>query len=161
MDAAPAKPAAQAPAPAPTPVADTRAPATGTIRIPGMDQPAPVSTSAPVGKFDFGKPVAAAALRQEPLSTLSERLAAQNPSATPAAPRIPSSLTPVSENRSFAEGPALSVAKPAPTSPAASSGDFSFDFGFAQIRRIPAQRRSRCHSRRPRRRCIRTIRSPT
>ena len=132
MDAAPAKPAAQAPTPAPTPVADTRAPATGTIRIPGMDQPAPVSTSAPVGKFDFGKPVAAAALRQEPLSTLSERLAAQNPSAAPAAPRIPSSLTPVSENRSFAEGPALSVAKPAPTSPAASSGDFSFDFGFAQ-----------------------------
>ena len=31
-----------------------RAPATGTIRIPGMDQPAPVSTSAPVAKFDFG-----------------------------------------------------------------------------------------------------------
>src|SRR6185312_3498069 len=134
MDAAPPKPTAQpvTPPAAPAPAADTRAPATGTIRIPGMDQPAPVSTSAPVGKFDFGKPVAAAALRQEPLSTLSERLAAQNPSAAPAAPRIPSSLTPVSENRSFAEGPALSVAKPTPTSPAASSGDFSFDFGFAQ-----------------------------
>jgi len=133
MDAAPPKPTAQpvTPPAAPAPAADTRAPATGTIRIPGMDQPAPVSTSAPVGKFDFGKPVAAAAIKQEPLSTLSERLATQNPSG-PATPRVPSSLTPVSENRSFAEGPALSVAKPVPQPPAPVASDFSFDFGFAQ-----------------------------
>ncbi len=128
-----------------------RAPVTGTIRIPGMDNPAPVSTSAPVSKFDFGaKPSAAAPIKQEPLSSLSERLAAQNPAARepgvasaaqpPSVPvRIPSDLKPVSENRSFAEGPALSVT---PTPPAASppqepkeqaaSSDFSFDFGFGR-----------------------------
>ncbi len=133
---------------------EPRSPATGTIRIPGMDQPAPVSTSAPVGKFDFGKPVAAAPIRQEPLSTLSERLAAQDPippRQDPPSPassvRIPSGLTPVSENRSFGDGPSLAVARPGvaatpaggPVSPAAApaagsaaSTDFTFDFGFAQ-----------------------------
>ncbi len=133
MDPIPPKPAA----PAPAPQAEApRAPATGTIRIPGMDQPAPVSASAPVSKFDFGKPVSAATpIRQEPLSTLSERLAAHDPVPPQPAPsaRIPSSLTPVSENRSFAEGPALSVAKPEPTPAAPATGsDFHFDFGFAQ-----------------------------
>ena len=137
LDTGAPKPATPAPAP------ENRAPATGTIRIPGMDQPAPVSTSAPVSKFDFGKPVAPVSIRQEPLSSLSERLAPQNPSvapqaAAPSAVRIPSSLTPVSENRSFGDGPALSVAKPAPApvppvqAPAAPASDFSFDFGFAQ-----------------------------
>lgn len=170
LSTAPAAPAAAAPSPiripgmdpgaarpaAPMPQAEApRAPATGTIRIPGMDQPAPVSTSAPVSKFDFGKPVAPTPIKQEPLSSLSERLAAVDPSpraAAPAAPvRIPSSLTPVSENRSFAEGPALSVAKSAPTptpqASAAPASDFHFDFGFAQSppqsasppRPIPAQ----------------------
>ncbi len=131
-----------------------RAPVTGAIRIPGMDNPAPVATSAPVSKFDFGaKPIAAAPIRQEPLSSLAERLAPQNPSARvepnlgsspapqPAPIRIPSDLKPVSENRSFAQGPALSVAKPAPQpapappapSAAAPAGsDFSFDFGFGR-----------------------------
>src|SRR6185369_5900761 len=104
---------------APAPAAEYRAPATGSIRIPGMDQPAPVSTSAPVSKFDFGKPVAAGPIKQEPLSTLSERLAAQNPTPSPSPVRIPSSLTPVSENRSFAEGPALSVGRPVAPAPAA------------------------------------------
>jgi hypothetical protein len=141
MDASP-PPAPSTPSPQP----ESRAPATGTIRIPGMDQPAPVSTSAPVGKIDFGRPVSAAPLKQEPLSTLSERLAAQNPAGsspakteTPAPVRIPSALTPVSENRSFGEGPALSVARPSaaaasaqpPGSPPPAT-DFSFDFGFAQ-----------------------------
>ena len=105
-----------------------------------MDQPAPVSTTAPVSKFDFGRPVASAPIKQEPLSSLSERLAVHNPlpaptaaAPSPAPVRIPSSLTPVSENRSFAEGPALSVAKAAPTpAPAAPASDFHFDFGFAQ-----------------------------
>jgi hypothetical protein len=70
--------------------------------------------------------------------------------------RIPSSLTPVSENKSFAEGPVLPVGKPqaaapapqapapapqaaAPAAPAAAAPsspaparDFNFDFGFAQ-----------------------------
>ena len=148
---------APAPRPDPAPQAEApRAPATGSIRIPGMDQPAPVSTSAPVSKFDFGRPVAAAPINQEPLSSFSERLAPQNPSAAPSPVRVPSSLTPVSENRSFAEGPALSVARPTPapapmpsfvappvapapsvpaTAPGASSSgnsDFHFDFGFAQ-----------------------------
>ncbi|MEO8756887.1 MAG: hypothetical protein ABI398_03905 [Devosia sp.] len=144
-------------APAPRPVAPApqaeapSGPATGSIRIPGMDQPAAVSTSAPVSKFDFGRPVAPAPINQEPLSSLSERLAAQSRSPAPApAVRIPSSLTPVSENRSFAEGPALSVTKPAPAPissyvappaapipmpsappPQQSGGnDFNFDFGF-------------------------------
>src|SRR5690606_33225608 len=94
-----------------------RAPVTGAIRIPGMDNPAPVATSAPVSKFDFGaRPAAAAPIKQEPLSTLTERLAAQNPSTrvepnpgpqpAPQQPpvRIPSDLKPVSENRSFAQG---------------------------------------------------------
>jgi hypothetical protein len=53
--------------------------------------------------------------------------------------RIPSDLRPVSENRSFAEGPALAVAPPvlAPLPPLseqpakqAAAGDFTFDFGF-------------------------------
>ena len=157
MDATPrpvvAPPVAMTPAPAPQP--EVRAPVTGTIRIPGMDQPAPVSTSAPVSKFDFGKPMAAAApIRQEPIASLSERIAAQatsfaqTPAPAPVAPtpvRIPSALTPVSENRSFAEGPALSVAKPAPVpqhvepvvsapqpAPANSNSDFHFDFGFGE-----------------------------
>jgi hypothetical protein len=120
-----------------------------------MDNPAPVATSAPVSKFDFGaRPAAAAPIKQEPLSTLTERLAAQNPSTRtepnlgpspapqPAPVRIPSDLKPVSENRSFAQGPALSVAKPAPqpapanpppAAPASNGGgDFGFDFGFGR-----------------------------
>src|SRR4051812_47280259 len=59
MDAPVARPAMQPmpqasanPTPAPQ-VEAPRAPVTGSIRIPGMDQPAPVSTSVPVGKFDF------------------------------------------------------------------------------------------------------------
>ncbi len=150
----PAAAASAAPsAPAP------RAPVTGAIRIPGMDNPAPVSTSAPVSKFDFGaKPAAAAPIKQEPLSSLTERLAAQNPSTrvepslgptpgpkpAPAPIRVPSDLKPVSENRSFGLGPALSVGatptpapQPAPVPaapPAASSADsdFAFDFGFGR-----------------------------
>ncbi|MEO6015101.1 MAG: SPOR domain-containing protein [Devosia sp.] len=142
---------AAAPAPQPAP----RAPVTGAIRIPGMDQPAPVSTSAPVSKFDFGKPISAATpIRQEPISSLSERLAAQNPSPAPRtepsfglnpqpAPRpirVPSDLRPISENRSFAQGPALSVAPPAPapvpqapvTPPSNGNNDYAFDFGFGR-----------------------------
>ena len=140
-----ASPAVAAPAP--------RAPVTGAIRIPGMDNPAPVSTSAPVSKFDFGgKPAPAAPIKQEPLSTLTERLAAQNPSVRvepnpastpqPAPIRVSSDLKPVSENRSFAQGPALSLApvptpapaasKPTVPAPAASDGDFNFDFGFGR-----------------------------
>ena len=152
------RPAAVATAPSPAATAAApppRAPVTGAIRIPGMDNPAPVATSAPVSKFDFGaKPAAAAPIKQEPLSTLTERLAAQNPSGRvepnlgpspapqPAPIRIPSDLKPVSENRSFAQGPALSVAKPAPQpapaptpaapAPAGNSGDFGFDFGFGR-----------------------------
>lgn len=148
----------QRPAPAPAPAAQSpaapapRAPVTGAIRIPGMDNPAPVATSVPVSKFDFGaKPAAAAPIKQEPLSSLTERLAAQNPSnrsePAPSAPppipiRIPSNLTPVSENRSFAQGPALSVttqSSPAPTpvpvprqEPAAQKADYNFDFGFGR-----------------------------
>lgn len=140
------------PAAAP-PVAATpavRAPVTGAIRIPGMDSPAPVATSAPVSKFDFGaRPAAASPIRQEPLSSLAERLAPQNPSTrvepnlgpapapqpAPAPIRIPSDLKPVSENRSFAQGPALTVARTepqaAPAAPApARKSDFAFDFGF-------------------------------
>ena len=145
-----AAPSAAAPAP--------RAPVTGAIRIPGMDNPAPVATSAPVSKFDFGaKPAAAAPIKQEPLSSLTERLAAQNPSTrvepnleptsapqpAPTPIRIPSDLKPVSENRSFAQGPALSVTPapkpapaPTPSAPPSSSStantDFSFDFGFGR-----------------------------
>jgi hypothetical protein len=149
--------AVSAPSPAATAAAaPQRAPVTGAIRIPGMDNPAPVATSAPVSKFDFGaRPAAAAPIKQEPLSTLTERLAAQNPSGRvepnpgpsagpqPAPVRIPSDLKPVSENRSFAQGPALAVATPAPQPapapaappPAASAGnggDFGFDFGFGR-----------------------------
>src|SRR3569833_1527992 len=80
MDQSAARPAA----PAPQGEA-SRAPATGSIRIPGMDQPAPVSTSAPVSKFDFGRPVASTPIKQEPLSRMSERLAAANPSPAPRA----------------------------------------------------------------------------
>jgi hypothetical protein len=145
---------AAAGSPSPSAAPPPRAPVTGAIRIPGMDNPAPVATSAPVSKFDFGaRPAAAAPIKQEPLSTLTERLAAQNPS-TRAEPnvgsqpmqqqapvRIPSDLKPVSENRSFAQGPALSVAKPAPqptaapatpppVAPAGNGEDFGFDFGF-------------------------------
>src|SRR3569833_3560987 len=113
-----------------------------------MYQPAPVSTSAPVSNFDAGRPGASTPIKQEPLSSLSERLAAVNPSAAPRAEgpsgapvRIPSSLTPVSENRSFAEGPALSVSRSgtapapsvsaAPQAPVEPAGDFHFDIGFA------------------------------
>ncbi len=160
-----AAPAAQ-PAPTiripgmPTPAApaaahpEQRAPVVGAIRIPGMDQPAPVSTSAPVSKFDFGKPVAATPIKQEPLSTLSERLAAQspapaprvegfsgiNPAPNPTPIRLPSDLRPVSENKSFGQGPAIAVAPAvsAPAAPAAPSleasrgDDFNFDFGFGR-----------------------------
>ncbi|MBI4923179.1 MAG: SPOR domain-containing protein [Devosia nanyangense] len=153
MDAAPAapRPAPAAPAPA-TPAAAAqpapRAPVTGSIRIPGMDQPAPVSTSAPVSKFDFGKPMAAPVIKQEPLSSLADRIAARaaeseaNPArvepsfaAAPPPVRMSSELRPVSENKSFAEGPALVVAKPAPApAPEAqpAKSDFNFDFGFGQ-----------------------------
>ena len=147
------RPAAAAPV-AP-PQAEPRAPTTGSIRIPGMDQPAPVSTSAPVAKFDFGTKPAMAPIKQEPLSSFSERLAvgqshlARDPApsvASPAAPiRIPSDLKPVTENRSFAEGPALSLSRlapaPAPVPSIALSApklaapvgsDFNFDFGFGQ-----------------------------
>lgn len=139
--------AANSAAPAP------RAPVTGAIRIPGMDNPQPVATSAPVSKFDFGAKPAAAPIRQEPLSTLSERLAPQNPAARvepapaqqpPLTPiRIPSDLKPVSENRSFGQGPAIPfgqqapapqpVPQPAPPptpAPAKPKSDFAFDFGF-------------------------------
>lgn len=161
MDAMAPKP--QAPAPQPE---AQRAPMTGSIRIPGMDQPAPVSTTAPVSKFDFGAKPVVSPIKAEPLSSLSQRLAAGNnlardsaPAAEPApqASRIPSDLRPVSENRSFGEGPALVVTKPAPTpsapapsfssmstampsiptqaAPPASkpvASDFNFDFGFNQ-----------------------------
>jgi hypothetical protein len=136
--------------PAPVAAAPARAPVTGAIRIPGMDNPAPVATSAPVSKFDFGaKPVVAAPIKQESLSTLAERLAPQNPTtrvetAVQAAPqtaptpiRIPSDLKPVSENRSFAQGPTLTVSQtaPAPGAPvqvtaAPPKADYSFDFGL-------------------------------
>jgi len=118
-----------------------RAAVTGSIRIPGMDQPAPVQTSAPVSKFDFGSKPAVAPIKQEPLSSFSDRLAAgrnlaNDPapkSESPSAPiRIPSDLKPVSENRSFAEGPALAVSKPAPAVSAPAASDFNFDFGFNQ-----------------------------
>ncbi len=158
MDQRPAAVASAAPAPsaAAAPVPVPRAPVTGAIRIPGMDNPAPVATSVPVSKFDFGaKPVAAAPIKQEPLSSLAERLAPQNPMARvesnpgPVAPqpvpvpiRIPSDLKPVSENRSFAQGPALSVnpqtvavpsPAPVPASPAPTpKADYSFDFGFSR-----------------------------
>ncbi|HEX4297273.1 MAG TPA: hypothetical protein VHZ56_04560 [Devosia sp.] len=124
-------PGMEAPRPAaPAPQPETRGPVTGSIRIPGMDQPAPVSTSAPVGKFDFGKPIAPAPIVQQPISSLSERLAA----AAPPAVRLPSDLKPVSENRSFGAGPAVSVA---PQVPAARS-DFNFDFGFSSTPPTPA-----------------------
>jgi len=143
--AVPPTPAAPPAAPAP----EVRAPSTGSIRIPGMDQPAPVSTSAPVGKFDFGGKPAVAPIQQEPLSTFTDRLAAGRnladdpPSRAepPLAPiRIPSDLKPVSENRSFAQGPALAVDRPAPSAPPTPAapptqpdgGDFHFDFGFGQ-----------------------------
>lgn len=158
-------PGMEQPRPAtPTPVAPAasaapppRAPVTGAIRIPGMDNPAPVATSVPVSKFDFGaKPAAAAPLKQEPLSTLAERLAPQNPAirvepkpvqaapqAAPTPIRIPSDLKPVSENRSFGSGPTLSVSQPAaapipapqpqqPPPAPANGGDFGFDFGFGR-----------------------------
>ena len=151
---APVQPAAPVPppvsvapaAPSAAPPVASRGPVTGAIRIPGMDNPAPVSTSAPVSKFDFGSKPAAAPIRQEPLSTLAERLAPQNPAnrvePSPSVPnpppvpiRIPSDLKPVSENRSFAQGPALTVTShptPAPSAPAASpASDITFDFGFA------------------------------
>jgi len=138
--------AAPTPTAAPAAANAQRAPVTGAIRIPGMDNPAPVSTSAPVSKFDFGaRPATAAPIKQEPLSTLTERLAAQNPSArvepaptpqpAPAPVRIPSDLKPVSENRSFAQGPALTVTPtPAPqtSAPPAQANDIAFDFGFAR-----------------------------
>ncbi len=169
MDAPPAapRPAAATPAPtpsysAPAPRAEPRAPATGSIRIPGMDQPAPVSTSAPVSKFDFGKPIAAPVIKQEPLSSLADRIAARNDSdtrptrvepsfvAAPTQPRLPSDLKPVSENKSFAESPSLVVSRPAapqgftpqpftspalvapPPAPDSADSDFNFDFGFGQ-----------------------------
>ncbi|MDO8360982.1 MAG: hypothetical protein Q7T08_13240, partial [Devosia sp.] len=151
MDAAPSapRPAPAAPAPAaPAAAAQTapRAPVTGSIRIPGMDQPAPVSTSAPVSKFDFGKPMAAPVIKQEPLSSLADRIAARaaeseanptrvEPSFTtaPQPARMASELRPVSENKSFAEGPALVVSKPPPApAPEPAKSDFNFDFGFGQ-----------------------------
>lgn len=144
-------PAAAAPAAAPA----QRAPVTGAIRIPGMDNPAPVATSVPVSKFDFGaKPTTAAPIKQEPLSSLAERLAPQNPAnrvepnivaapqPAPTPIRIPSDLRPVSENKSFAQGPTLAVAQPAPApvavpapapqQAAPAKSDYNFDFGFGR-----------------------------
>ena len=143
-----------------------RPPAAGAIRIPGMDNPPPAgaASSAPpsLSKFDFGKPVAPAApIRQEPLSTLSQRLAPQNPvqrpepSATPSEPsapptaqvRLPGETRPEAESKPSGETSALPAvpsaapsplpAKPAPStapvSPASrSSSDFRFDFGFGK-----------------------------
>lgn len=150
---APAAPAVRIPGmepPRPAAAATPRGPVTGAIRIPGMDSPAPVATSAPVSKFDFGKPVAAAPIRQEPLSSLTERLAPHdpvpptarvepNPGPTPAPTpqptpvRVPADLKPVTENRSFAQGPALAVTPPpASPPPAADHSDFNFDFGFGK-----------------------------
>lgn len=139
-------------APPPQPQPDQRAPSTGSIRIPGMDQPAPVSTSAPVGKFDFGGKPAVAPIKQEPLSSFTDRLQggrnlandagsraelAPRADAPPAPIRIPSDLRPVSENKSFAESPSLGIGRPAsapgtPSSaPANSASDFHFDFGIS------------------------------
>jgi hypothetical protein len=141
---------AAAPSAASAQPAPPRAPLTGAIRIPGMDAPAPVAASAPVSKFDFGKPTAP---RPElPASTLAERLAPQDPAfraeppmssapkVTPAAaPRVPSDLRPVSENKGFGQGPAIPIqpAAPAPAAPTPSAapaapqgGGFSFDFGL-------------------------------
>lgn len=143
-----------APAPAPvvipaaamaSPQPEQRAPLTGAIRIPGMDQP--VAASAPVGKLDFGRPPQAA-VRSEPslggsIPSLSERIAARAaeaeaqraaPEPAPVAPpiRFPELRT-VSENRSFAQGPSVIPVMPpaAPQAPQQSqAGDFSFDFGF-------------------------------
>jgi hypothetical protein len=154
---APAAPPVRIPGMAPPRPADAaapRAPVTGSIRIPGMDAPAPVATSAPVSKFDFGKPVAAAPIRHEPLSSLTERLAPHDPVPPPARVepnpgptppptpqptpiRVPADLKPVTENRSFAQGPALPVtpppASPPPAAPSTSgAGDFNFDFGFGK-----------------------------
>ncbi len=143
-------------APAPQPQPEPRGPSTGSIRIPGMDQPAPVSTSAPVGKFDFGGKPAITPIKQEPLSSFTDRLQAGRNLANDTAPRadvppapirIPSDLKPVSENKSFGEGPSLSVGRPAapapfvpqpapapvapPSAPDSSSSDFHFDFGLS------------------------------
>jgi hypothetical protein len=113
-----------------------RAPATGTIRIPGMDQPAPVTTSAPVAKFDFGKPPSAQPVRPQTTPTSAPRVMASPSPAQPAGPtRIPSQLQPVSENRSFGEGPAPVVLRPTAADPApaaAHDSGFNFDFGFGQ-----------------------------
>lgn len=110
MDAPPA-------APLPPPV-EPRAPATGTIRIPGMDQPAPVTTSAPVSRFDFGKPPAAPEIKQEPLSSIADRIASQAASAAQIAPVTP----PVS----FASIPTPSATPPKPST----DSGFNFDFGL-------------------------------
>jgi len=125
---------------APPPDAAPRAPATGVIRIPGMDQPAPVATSAPVGRFDFGRPPVAVPTGPEPLTSLADRIAARaaeleaKPKAEPppaAAIRFPELRT-VSENKSFATGPAIvPPSSPPPASAPPASGDFTFDFGFS------------------------------
>lgn len=140
MDAGPAYPAPILPNEAP------RAPVTGTIRIPGMDQPAPVTTSAPVSKFDFGKAPVAPAMRPEPVLTPAApaprpmapppaaAAAAPRPvSSPPPAPRVPSDLKPVSENRSFGEGPVLRpTPMPPPVADSSLTGEegFKFDFGL-------------------------------
>ena len=91
--------------------------------------PAPRSS-----KFDFGKPVLGRRDKAGAFVDLSERLARgaelQNSQSvqqrvepaltpTPQPVRIPSDLKPVTENRSFAEGPALSVSRPSAPAPAA------------------------------------------
>ena len=87
-----------------------------------------MTTSAPVAKFDFGKAPAAPAMRPEPMQTAIPAAAA-TPIPQTAAPRVPSDLKPVSENRSFGEAPTVRAADPQP--PVAANGtDFRFDFGL-------------------------------
>ncbi len=124
------------------PPADTpRAAVTGVIRIPGMDQPAPVAPSAPVGRLDFGRPAPVAPTNPEPLTNLADRIAARaaemdarpkEPQLPPQAIRFPELRT-VSENKSFATGPSIVPQSPPPVAPSQqpASSDFTFDFGFS------------------------------
>jgi hypothetical protein len=130
-----------------------RAPVTGVIRIPGMDQPAPVATSAPVGRLDFGRSSSTVPTGPEPLTSLADRIAARaaemdaRPKAEPppsAAIRFPELRT-VSENKSFATGPAIVPQSGPPAAAPAPAGDFTFDFGFS----TPAQASAQSASARP------------